>query len=83
MTKILEFPIEIIGSSWGMTQKAKPEDDIVWNSRIPMIKSRIPKPIQARCYNPNLLGVLARYICASRLFYLLHTKPLRAVDLAF
>ncbi|MCI7236483.1 hypothetical protein [Campylobacter sp.] len=25
-----------------MTQKAKPEDDIVWNSRIPMIKSRIP-----------------------------------------
>ena len=24
---ILEFPIEILGSSWGMTQKAKPEDN--------------------------------------------------------
>ncbi|MDD7090291.1 MAG: hypothetical protein PUI01_01690 [Campylobacteraceae bacterium] len=27
MTRILEFPIEILGSSWGMTQKAKPEDN--------------------------------------------------------
>ncbi|MDY4444825.1 hypothetical protein [Campylobacter sp.] len=36
-----------------MTQKAKPEDDIVWNSRIPMIKSRIPWLFTASIAKPK------------------------------
>ena len=36
---ILEFPIEILGSSWGMTQKAKLGDDMEF--RIPKDKFRI------------------------------------------
>ena len=31
--EILEFPIEIPQRGWGMTQKAKSEDDIVGNFR--------------------------------------------------
>ena len=36
---ILEFPLEILGSSWGMTQKAKLGDDRKF--RIPKDKFRI------------------------------------------
>ena len=57
MTNFREFPIEILGSSWGMTQKAKPEDNREFriprdcfasplndeNSRIPSKKYPVPR----------------------------------------